>query len=278
MSPDEPLALEPSSGFPPLTKTVAIGAAAFLGGVAATAGVLWLGGSPSPTPAPPPAVTAQPQTAAAPALPPATDIATLSAREAMLAGRLDQLELRLRQIDSGARTASSYATQAERLMIAFAARRAIERGIPLGPLAAPLRARFAEAHPDAVGTIIQAAGQPVTLEDLRLALDTLAPRLTSDSDASLWSRIRGLFGDLVVLRRSDAPSPRPADRLRRARRTLEEGQVEAALAEVARMPGAAAAESWVRAAGTYLSARAALREIEAAAMEAPAAPAATPAS
>lgn len=278
MSPDEPLALEPSRGVTPLTRTVAISAAAFLGGVAASAGWVWLNGSPTPAPPPAPVAAAQPQAAPAPALPPATDVATLSAREAMLAGRLDQLELRLRQVDSGARTASFYANQAERLMIAFATRRAIERGMPLGPLAAPLRARFGEAHPDAVGTVIQAASQPVTLEDLRLALDTLAPRLTVDPDASLWSRIRGLFGDLVVLRRSDTPSPRPADRLRRARRTLEEGQVEAALAEVARMPGAAAAESWVRAARSYIGARTALREIEAAAMEAPAAPAATPAS
>jgi hypothetical protein len=272
MSPDEPLALEPARGLSPLMTKVAIGAGAFVAGVAGTAGLLSLNG-PTPKPAPAPVVAAQPQAAPAPALPPATDVATLSAREAMLAGRLDQIELRLRDADNGARTAASYASQAERLLIAAAARRAIERGMPLGPIAPQLRRRFGEAHPDAVGTIIQAAGQPVTLEDLRLALDTIAPRLTSAPDAGIWARMTGGLGDLVVLRQSDSPSPRPADRLRRARRTLEEGQVEAALAEVARMPGAAAAESWLSAAKGYINARAALREIEAAAMEAsPAAP------
>jgi hypothetical protein len=277
MSPDEPLALEPARGLSPLTRTIAIGAAAFAAGVAGTAGVIWLRTPPAPKPAPPAAVTVQPTVAPALTLPPATDVATLSAREAMLAGRLDQLEQRLRGVDNGARTAASYATQAERLMIAFATRRAIERGMPLGPLAQQLHARFGEAHPDAVGTVIQAAGQPVTLEDLRLALDTLGPRLTVAPNASLFSRLAGMFGDLVVLRQSDSPSPRPADRLRRARRTLEEGQVEAALAEVARLPGAAAAESWVEAAKRYIGARAALREIEGAAMETPTAPPTTPA-
>jgi hypothetical protein len=277
MSPDEPLALEPARGLSPLARSLAIGAGAFALGVAGTAGVIWMKTAPAPKAVVPPAAVAQPQAAPAPALPPATDVATLSARETLLAGRLDQLELRLRSVDSGARTAAAYATQAERLMIAFSARRAIERGMPLGPLAAQLRARFGEAHPDAVGSVIQAADQPVTLEDLRLALDTLAPRLTVAPNASLWSRVGGLFGDLVVLRQSDSPSPRPADRLRRARRTLEEGQVEAALAEVARLPGAVAAESWVDAAKRYIGARAALREIEAAAMETPSVPASTPA-
>jgi len=278
MSLDEPLALEPTRGFSPLMTKVVIGAGAFVAGIAGTAGLLWLYGSPLPQPAAAPVVATQPQAAAAPTLPPATDVATLSAREAMLAGRLDQLETRLRDVDTGARTASSYASQAERLMIAAAARRAIERGMPLGPIAPQLRRRFGEAHADAVGTIIQAAGRPVMLEDLRLGLDAIAPRLTSAPDAGVVSRIRGGLGDLIVLRQADTPSPRPADRLRRARRTLEEGQVEAALAEVARMPGAAAADSWVGFAKGYINARAALREIEAAAMEAaPAAPPAAPA-
>jgi len=270
MSPDEPLALEPARGFSPLMTKIAIGAGAFVLGVGGTAGLLWYT-SPAPKPAPAAVVAVQPVAAPA-ALPPATDVATLSARETMLAGRLDQLETRLRDVDNGARTASSYASQAERLMIAAAARRAIERGMPLGPIAPQLRRRFGEAHADAVGTIIQAADQPVTLEDLRLGLDAIAPRLTSAPDVGIMARLRDGLGDLIVLRQSDTPSPRPADRLRRARRTLGEGQVEAALAEVARMPGAPAATSWVGFAKGYINARAALREIEAAAMDAAPAP------
>lgn len=269
MSADEPLTLEPARGLSPLAQTSAIGAAAFVAGIAVMAGWAWWHAAPPPKPPPAQTAVTQPQAVLAPALPPATDVATLSAREAMLAGRLDQLELRLRSVDSGARTAASYATQAERLAIAFAARRAIERGLPLGPLAQQLHTRFGEAHADAVGTVIQSANPPVTLEDLRLGLDGLGPRLTVAPNASLWSRVAGLFGDLIVLRQSGSESPRPADRLRHARRMLDEGQVETALAEVARLPGASLADSWESAAKRYIGARTALREIEAAAMETP---------
>lgn len=269
MSADEPLTLEPARGLSPLARTLAIAGGAFAAGILVMSGWAWWHAAPPPKAAPAQAAVTQPQAAPAPVLPPATDVATLSAREAMLAGRLDQLELRLRSVDNGARTAASYATQAERLMIAFATRRAIERGLPLGPLAQQLRTRFNEAHADAVGTVIQSASPPVTLEDLRLGLDGLGPRLTVAPNASLWSRFTGLFSDLIVLRQSGSESPRPADRLRHARRMLDEGQVETALAEVARLPGASLADSWVDAAKRYIGVRAALREIEAAAMETP---------
>lgn len=276
MSADEPLTLEPARGLSPMARTSAIGAAAFAAGIGVTAAWIWLHPAPSPVPTPPAATTVQAQPAPAPTLPPATDVATLSAREAALAGRLDQLELRLRTVDNGARTAASYATQAERLMIAFAARRAIERGLPLGPLIPQLHAQFGEAHADAVGTVIQAAADPVSLDALRIGLEGLGPRLAVAPNASLWSRFTGLFGDLIVLRQSGSESPRPVDRVRHARLLLDEGQVETALAEVARLPGAPIADDWVAAAKRYISARLALREIEAAAMETPSNPAPAP--
>lgn len=275
MSPDEPLALEPARGLSPLATNILIGAVAFAGGIAGTAGVLqWSGKGPWGPPPAAPVQNAQPQIAApAPALPPGTDISTLAAREAMLASRLDALDNRLRDIDGSARAASSFATQAERLMVAFAARRAVERGLPLGPLEGQLRKRFGETQGEAVSILIGAAGQPVTLEDLRLALDTIAPRLMNPANEGMWARAKRLLGDLVVLRQAGPPSPRPADRLRRARRALDEGQVDAALGEVARMPGGADAQSWTSAAKRYIAARNALREIELAAMETSSVPA-----
>jgi len=272
MSPDEPLALEPARGLSPLATNLVIAAVAFAGGIAGTAGMFYWNGKAPPPPVPVHAV--QPQAAApAPGLPVGTDLASLAAREAAMASRLDALDARLRDVDDSARAASSFATQAERLMIAFAARRAVERGLPLGPLEAQLRKRFGETHGEAVSILIAAAGQPVTLEDLRVALDQLAPRLMASANEGFWARGRRLIGDLVVLRQSDSPSPRPADRLKRARRSLDEGNVEAALAEVARMPGAADAQSWTSAAKRYIAARNALREIELAAVETSPAPA-----
>lgn len=254
-----------------------IGGAAFLGGLAVALGAVQLGGgfnrAPAvPTTAPSPLVQPQQQPQPSlPSLPPGTDIATLNAREAMLAGKLDVIELRLRDLDGSARAASTYATQAERLMIAFAVRRAVERGQPLGALENQLRARFGERQSDSVAAIVQVAAQPVTLEDLRLALETIAPRLSAGPDDSLWAQARRMLGDMIVVRSADSPSPRPSDRLRRARRALDAGDVEAALAEIAHMPGAANAESWTSAAKRYVAARRALTEIERAAVEMPAA-------
>lgn len=255
-----------------------IGTIAFVAGIGATIGAVGLAGGLSPRvepPAPlPAAVTSQP---AAPQLPPGTDLATLGARETMLAGKLDQLELRLRDSDASARNAALYATRAERMMVVFATRRAIERGQPLGPLENQLRQRFGERNGDAVAAILRAAAQPATLEDLRLALDTLAPRLANDPHDGLWDRVRRMLGNLVVLRQADTPSPLPAERLRRARRALDRGDVEAALAEVAHLPGVSLAENWTGTARRYIAARNALAEIERAAMEVPsAAPANAP--
>lgn len=267
---DEPFAATPPERASRRTGYL-VGGIAFIGGVAVTAAAFQLGGglhpAGQPSPLPP---NVQPVTLPAP--PPGTDLATLNARESELAGKLDQLDLRLRDVDGGARTASLFASRAERLLIAASVRRAIERGQPLGPLDAQLRVRFGESNPEAVGSILRAAAQPVTLEDLRLALDTIAPRLRTNPDDSLWARARRLLSDLVVLRQADAPSPRTSDRIRRAKRAIGQGDVEAALAEVAHMPGAPSAESWISAAKRYIDARQGIAEIESAALAQPAAP------
>lgn len=212
-----------------------------------------------------PGGSAQPQAVVrqAPMLPSGTDVASLYAREIQLAQRIQLLEARLSNIDSDSRVASTFATRAEGLLVAFAARRALDRGLGLGYIEGQLRERFGAVEPRAVGYVIAASRQPVTLEDLRLALDTLAPDLTSgDADAGWGDTLRRELSDLIVLRDEGTPSPRPRDRLTRARRMLDAGQVEGALAEVARLPGAERASSWTDAARRFVDARAALNTIE----------------
>ena len=270
---DEPLAPDPARG-PETRPPYLIGGLAFVGGIAVTAAAFQLGGggsTPRPVPSLVPVETVQTEPNRPAALPAGTDVATLGAREQELAGRLDQLELRLRDITGSARNASSYASRAEQLLIAASVRRAIERGQPLGPLEGQLRQRFGESHGEAVSMILRASAEPVTLGDLRLALETIAPRLASGTDDSMWMSVRRLLSDLVVLREADSPSPRTSDRLRRARLALDHGDVETALAEVVHMPGVASAESWASAARRYVAARQGLLEIERAALEAPSA-------
>ncbi|ODP35940.1 hypothetical protein [Sphingomonas turrisvirgatae] len=246
------------------------GLAAFLLGLAVMAAIFrfsdW--GAPAPAPAQP-----QPVAPATAALPTSTDVATLAAREQALAARLDALDARLRATDSDARTAGSYAGRAEAMMLISAARRAIERGQALGFVGPELRARFGAAEPQAVATVLRAAGEPVTLEDLRFALDQIAPRLSTAAPGGGWlDAVRRELGSLVIIRKESAPSPHPRERLQRARRLLAQGHVEASLAEINRLPGAQGAESWMAAASRYVETRRALDTLEAAAIQGRAAP------
>lgn len=274
MDADEPLTPLPAqgtrNGSPVLTAILAFAAGLV---VMALGNYLYRGGDwfGAGAPAPAPMVQPSPERSATPAeMAPATDVATLSAREQGLAGRLDALEARLTGLDSAARNASTYASRAEALMVAFAARRALDRGQPLDYVEAQLRARFGASRPEDVAAILRAAEEPVTLEDLRLALDAIAPRLAAGApDEGLLRTIRRQLGELVILRQDTTPSPRPDERLRRIRQRLDAGQVEAALAEVARMPGAGHAQSWMAAATRYVDSRRALTMIEEAAIGAP---------
>ncbi|MGN6375457.1 MAG: hypothetical protein ACTHMG_07865 [Sphingomonas sp.] len=194
------------------------------------------------------------------------DYGALAAREAALGARLSDLESRTSEIDTQAAAASGNATRAEGLLVAFAARRALDRGLGLGYIEGQLRARFGAANPRAVAMVIQASRQPVTLEDLRLGLNTIGPDLISGANQGWTAGLRSAFSNLIVIHRQGEPSPLPSDRLSRARHLLEGGQVEAALAEVAKLPGAPKAQRWMTAAHRYVEARHALDVIETAAI------------
>ncbi|MEZ0496041.1 hypothetical protein [Sphingomonas sp. IW22] len=213
--------------------------------------------------------SAQPVAIRAPQPEPGADLTSLYAREIALAARLETLESRLQGIEGDSRAASSHATRAEGVLVAFAARRALDRGLPLGYVDRQLRERFGAIRPNAVAAVTSAAGRPVTLEDLRLGLDSMAPTLMSGTRDGWWPALKREAATLIVLREETTPSARPADRLTRARRLIDAGQVEAAIAEVARMPGAAGASSWLEAARRYVRARRALDIIEATALSMP---------
>jgi len=216
--------------------------------------------------------TAQPTPVATSATPPpqVSALPILSAREAALAARIADLETRIVGLDSSARNAAGYATRAEDMMVIVATRRALDRGRPLDYLEGQLRDRFGGSRPDAVRTLIAAAQNPVTLDDLRSALDAAAIPLTAGPvNENWWDSLRREFGQLVVIRQGTTPSSRPGDRLERARRRLDTGQVEQAMAEIERMPGAASAAGWTTAAERYVAARKALVDLESVALTTP---------
>lgn len=272
-----------------LRTTLLIGLASFILGAAAVAWALtqWAPARQLLVPAVPAPSTARPMTVAPVPAPVATltgpAAAPTAETVAITESRVAGLEARLAQIDAQAANASNNAARAEGLLIAFAVRRAIDRGVGLGYLEAQLRDRFAETQPRAVAAIITAAQAPVTLEMLGRQLDVLTPALAGGGPDESWlSTIRRTAGSLFIVRNATTPSPSLDDRLSRARLALDGGQVDAALAEVARLPSRAAATDWIAAARRYIEAHRALDILEAAALtaphSAPAAPAAPAAS
>jgi hypothetical protein len=224
---------------------------AFLGGLAAMGWAMsrwagWMGKEP--------AVSEAPQ-AALPADGPArkTQLPVLEANHAQtLTTRVSELEDRIARINVQAQAASGNAARAEGLLVAFAARRALDTGAPLGYIEGQIRLRFGQAQPRAVATIINAAREPVTLQDLQGGLEELEPKLVGrGTSKDWWADMKREVGER---------------RLARARRLLEAGRVDAALAEVSRLPGRSAASKWMEQARRYVEARRALDLVETAAI------------
>jgi hypothetical protein len=181
--------------------------------------------------------------------------------------RLSALETRLSRVENATQRAEGSAGRADALVVAFAARRAIDRGVALGYLENRLVERFGPQHQQAVATIITASHQPVRLNDLIAEYDSLGPELRRGSaQSSWWSNFVYGFSSLVEVRRADQPSTNPDARYNRAVQRLASGDVDQALAETMRLPGASNAANWVAKARRYIAAHRALDEIESGAL------------
>lgn len=193
-------------------------------------------------------------------------VARVEEQQGGLDQRLAAAEQRLARLDLQAQAAAGNAARAEGLLIAFATRRALEKGAELGFLADQLRLRFGDAMPNAVDTLIHASRNPVTLDQLIARLEGLSPRLAETGAQSGFARFRSELSQLFVIRSESAPSPQPQRRLERARLFLESGRPKAAIAEVKALPGANNAAGWIRDAERYAAVQQALERIETAAV------------
>jgi hypothetical protein len=199
--------------------------------------------------------------------PPVVQVAASEPLAAADAARLAAIESRLGVIESKAQAAAGSAGRADAMLVAFAARRAIDRGVALGYLEPLLVQRFGAAHQAAVATIVTASRDPVSLDGLVSEYEALAPALRSGGpEEGWWDAFRREMGTIVSIHRADTPSPQPQARYDRALARLKSGEVDAALAETMRLPGAANAGKWIVRARRYIAAHRALDEIESAAL------------
>ncbi len=210
----------------------------------------------APAPAPTPAAQRQQQLAVAPATPPAgVEVAVAD------------LQLRLQRVENTAAQAQGSAGRADALLVAFAARRAVDRGVGLGYLEPLLFERFGGRHPQATSTIVTTARSPVRLAELISEYEAIKPSLlAAGPKEGFWKGLQRELGSLIHVHRADRPSTQPLARYERALAQLSAGQVDSALTETMRLPGATRANAWTVKARRYVAAHRALDEIESAAL------------
>lgn len=248
----------------PLRAMLLAGLISFLGGAGLIGWLVWNGRIEVPAARVPTQQIAGP--AAAIALPGPAATQAASALDQHLAA----IERRMAQLDLQAAAFDGNTARAEGLLVALAARRALEQGQPLGFLEGQLRTRFGAARPDAVSQLVAAAKVPVTLDQLAAQLDSLAPVLLGQaSNETGWNRFTRELAGLAVIRHDSGKTRRPDQRLDQARLLLRSGQVPAAIADVALLPGRAAARDWAANAQRFADGQAALAQIEQAALTEP---------
>ena len=139
-------------------------------------------------PQPPTQQLAQPGAAAGPAI----------------ADQVAQLQARIQRVEDASARAQGSAGRADALLVAFAARRAIERGVSLGYLEPLLVSRFGASHPQAVAVIVTASRSPVRLPELTAQYQDLESELLGPPpNENLWSGVQRGFSSLISVRRAD---------------------------------------------------------------------------
>ncbi len=197
---------------------------------------------------------------------PAT-VAIPSQPDTNIDARVSSLESRLRNVEGVTQQAAGSVGRADALLVAFATRRAVDRGMALGYLEPLLSQKFGAAHPRALATIVTAAREPVTLDKLTNEYRALKPALRKGPpDEGMLTAFRRQLGSLVTIHRAATPSPMIEARYDRALESLQQGSVDAALAETMRLPGASNAAEWTARARRYVAAHRALDEIESSAL------------
>ena len=183
------------------------------------------------------------------------------------AAKILTLEQRVARIEAATQRTESFAGRADALVVAFAARRAVDRGVALGYLEPLLLDRFRAQHQAAVATVITASHQPVRLNDLTSEYEAIGDDLRRGGpEESWWAGFKRELGSVVEVHKSNRPAMNADARYNRALARLNTGDVDQALAETMRLPGASRADDWTNKARRYVAAHRALDEIESAAL------------
>ncbi len=175
------------------------------------------------------------------------------------------------RVEGAVTGAAQDAQTAQSVMLAAAARRAIETGQALGPLEPPLRARFGQSYAGPVEALVAASARPVTLTRLQQDFDRIEGALASEPAAASdwWTSFKSAIDSIVSVRRAGESHVDPAAQTALAAQRLANGDVAGAAAIMARLPASPTATGWLADARRYRAAQAAIAQIEAAALAPP---------
>lgn len=175
------------------------------------------------------------------------------------------------RVEGAVTGAAQDAQTAQSVMLAAAARRAIETGQALGPLEPPLRARFGQSYPGPVEALVATSARPVTLTRLQQDFGRIEGALASDPAAASdwWASVKSAIDSIASVRRAGEAHVDPAAQTALAAQRLANGDVAGAAAILARLPPSPAATGWLADARRYRAAQAAIAQIEAAALAPP---------
>lgn len=156
----------------------------------------------------------------------------------------------------------------EAMLVAMAARRAINAGASLGDLGPRIETAFGQSQPQALARIKAAEKEGMTPAKLAAEFDSIVPQLGREPEMS-WARVRNEIMTMFVLHTSDAPPATADAQSQRARDLILAGNVESAIRLVMAMPGAANARDWLAKARRYVETQRALDSLEKAALSMP---------
>ncbi len=184
--------------------------------------------------------------------------------------RVDSLDDRISRINVQAQQASGNANRTEAMLIAFAARRAIDSGSSLGYIADQLTFRFANTNQKDIDILIEASDNPIRLSALQNQIEQTSESLLSpNQDSNTWDTIKKEMSELFIIRKSGSPPPQPERRLERIKIALSSGDIKTAIAEMEYMPGAENTADWIASAKRYIRVQNALNAIERTAISIP---------
>jgi hypothetical protein len=184
--------------------------------------------------------------------------------------RIAALEARVARaeaaVTAGATASAAPSNRISGLILAFAARRALDRGQALGPVEGELKAQFGTSKPHLVAAVMAAASEPTTLTQIQTEFAALVPSLSSDG-GGWWDHLTAGLASLVAVRSASTKPNDPAQLLDHAQKALAAGQVGEALSDVVNLPNRSAASAWISKARRYAEAQRALDALEASAFE-----------